>query len=52
MIHGDLDDNMRDKLPLVAQELNEFLCLVTKFFIEEKVVPSKANLDVRYGTDI
>ena len=52
VIHGDLDDNMRDKLPLVAQELNEFLCLVTKFFIEEKVVPSKANLDVRYGTDI
>ena len=49
VIHGDLGDKMRNNLGDIAEEVHTLLCSTTKYFIEQKIIPSKENLDERYG---
>tara|TARA_S200000501_G_C20773942_1_gene721808 strand:+ start:108 stop:1205 length:1098 start_codon:yes stop_codon:yes gene_type:complete len=49
VIHGDLSDELRNKLGDIGDELHALLCSTTKFFIEQKIIPTKENLDERYG---
>ena len=52
VIHGDLSEEMRSKLGDTAEELHTLLCNTTKFFIEQKIIPTKINLDKRYGQNL
>ena len=49
VMHGDLSEKQKKDLPKLSEQLHDLLCSYTAFFIEQKIVPTKKNLDKRFG---
>jgi len=49
VMHGDLSEKQKKNLPKLSEQLHDLLCSYTAFFIEQKIVPTKKNLDKRFG---
>ena len=50
VIHGDIKGDRLEKIPEMAEFTHDLLCKLTKYMIENKIIPTKKILDDKYGS--